>query len=326
MNQTKSIKRILTVLLGVCVSFTILLFLYSKAYAAPPEEGSEEVEEVKKPTLNAAVSDKALTVNAQSDAGIKAIYINGYEFKNTGNGNLKIKLQQFDAGYNKFYIYAEDNAGVTSDLYEVDNPYFDEDKTDDKDPSRELPIDANATDPVEAVGTVEEHLFNGGREFYTIETANGKVFYLIVDMLSDEEKVYFLTEISENDLMNATSDQSETLPRNSAIPEEGIPDGGVIVNNNAKESTIETVFGKKEVKEETSESSTKDKKNSKTGKETKEEGGEKQMGGISSTTLIYIAMGVICVAVIVIVTSSKKKKREKEANAKEFKDDENDEE
>ena len=50
------------------------------------------------------------------------------------------------------------------------------------------------------------------------------------------------------------------------------------------------------------------------------------MGGISSTTLIYIAMGVICVAVIVIVTSSKKKKREKEANAKEFKDDENDEE
>jgi hypothetical protein len=291
--------------------------LYEKASAAPADAGNEagapaDEKEVKKPTLNAAVSDKALTVHAVSDVGIKAIYINGYEFKNTGNGNLKIKLQQFDAGYNKFYIYAEDNEGNTSDLYEVENPYFDEDKTDDKDPSKELPVDANATDPVEAVGTVEEHLFSGGREFYTIATANGKVFYLIVDMLSDEEKVYFLTEISERDLMNATNDQSETLPRNSAVPEDGIPEGAVIVNNNVSDATMEAVYGKKETVEETTESDAKDKKDNKTGKTnliTKE--GEKAMGGISGTTLIYVAMGVICVAVIFFVTSAKKKKRNK---------------
>ena len=319
MRQSKSIRRIFTILLGVCISLSALLFLSPRAMAAPAEDVNEAeapLEEEKKPTLNAAVSDKALTVHAQSDVGIKAIYINGYEFKNTGNGNLKIKLQQFDAGYNKFYIYAEDNEGHTSDLYEVDNPYFDEDKTDDKDPSKELPVDASATEPVEAVGTVEEHLFNGGREFYTIETANGKVFYLIVDMLSDEEKVYFLTEISERDLMNATSDQSETLPRNSAIPEDGIPDGGVIVNNNAKESTVEAVFGKKETTEEPSETDGKNKKTNKTNPTGNEEG-EKTMGGISSTTLIYIAMGVVCVAVILIVTSSKKKKRAKKDNAPE---------
>ena len=330
MRQSKSIRRILTILLGVCVSISALLFLYQKASAAPGEieetvnEAEAPAEEVK-PTLNAAVSDKALTVHAVSEVGIKAIFINGYEFKNTGNGNLKIKLQQFDAGYNKFYIYAEDNEGHTSELYEVDNPYFDEDKTDDKDPAKELPVDASATEPVEAVGTVEEHLFNGGREFYTIETANGKVFYLIVDMLSDEEKVYFLTEISERDLMNATSDQSETLPRNSAIPEDGIPESGVIVNNNAKESTVEAVFGKKEAEETPSEQDGKDKKNNKTIPSTKEEG-EKTMGGISTTTLIYIGMGVVCVAVILIVSSAKKKKREKQANAKECKDVENENE
>lgn len=28
--------------------------------------------------------------------------------------------------------------------------------------------------------------------------------------------VYFLTEITENDLLNTTSDNSETLPKNSA--------------------------------------------------------------------------------------------------------------
>ena len=265
-------------------------------------------------------------MNAVSDVGIRAIYINGYEFKNTGNGNLKIKLQQFDAGYNKFYIYAEDNEGNTSDLYEVENLYYDEDKTDDKDPSKELPVDAGATEPTEAVGTVEEHLFNGGREFYTIETANGKVFYLIVDMLSDEEKVYFLTEISERDLMNAASDQSETLPRNSAIPEDGIPEGAVIVNNNVSEDTVEAVWGKKEAEEPASEEDTKNKKNNKTNLLTKEEG-EKAMGGISGTTLIYIAMGVVCVAVILLVSASKKKKRNKKADTAETVDEtENEEE
>ncbi len=307
-------KRIFTYLFGVLVMLSALFFSYTDVYAAPPETQAEET----KPTLNAAVSDKALTVNAVSDNGIKAIYINGYEFRNTGNGNLKIKLTQFDAGYNKFYIYAEDNAGLVSDVYEVDNPYFDEDKTDDKDPSKELPIDADATDPTEAVGTVAEHLFNGGREFYQIETINGKTFYLIVDMLSDEEKVYFLTEISERDLLNATSDTSDTLPRNSAVPEDGIPEG-VIVNNNANPETMEALFGKKdatnldESKEEVTDTELANNNGS------KKEGakGENKMdaasvtGSLSPTTLIYIAMGIICVVVIVVVGMSKKKKRDK---------------
>lgn len=307
-------KRIFTYLFGVLVMLSALFFSYTDVYAAPPETQAEET----KPTLNAAVSDKALTVNAVSDNGIKAIYINGYEFRNTGNGNLKIKLTQFDAGYNKFYIYAEDNAGLVSDVYEVDNPYFDEDKTDDKDPSKELPIDADATDPTEAVGVVSEHLFNGGREFYQIETINGKTFYLIVDMLSDEEKVYFLTEISERDLLNATSDASETLPRNSAVPEDGIPEG-VIVNNNANPETMEALFGKKDSAstEDTKEAVTDTEQGNINGSKKESAKGEDKMdaasvtGSLSPTTLIYIAMGIICAVVIVVVGMSKKKKRDK---------------
>ena len=307
-------KYLFTILLGVCAVIATLLFNFQLVHAVEPEEVNEAEAEIKKPTLNAAVSDKALTVNAVSDAGIKAIYINGYEFRNTGNGNLKIKLTQFDAGYNKFYIYAEDNNGLTSDLYELDNPYYDEDKTDDKDPSKELPVDASATDPTEAVGTVSEHLFSGGREFYQIETENGKVFYLIVDMLSDEEKVYFLTEISERDLLNATSDTSDTLPRNSAIPEDGIPEN-VIINNNADEKTVEALFGKKE-SAQTEEPAQAEEWDTNT-KKPNEKGDTKMdpisaTGGISTNTIIYIIMGIVCVAVIVIVTASKKKKRNKQ--------------
>lgn len=310
-------KHIFSILLGVSAILATLLFICPMVKAAPIEAANEAEAgtdtEATKPTLNAAVSDKALSIHAMSDSGIKTIYVNGYAFHNTGNGNLKIRLQQFDAGYNKFYIYAEDNDGNVSDVYEVDNPYYDEDKTDDKDPSKELPIDASATDPVEATGIVSEHLFNGGREFYQIETANGKVFYLIVDMLSNEEKVYFLTEISERDLLNATSDTADTLPRNSAIPEDGIPEG-VIVNNNADEGTIEAVFGSKtEVADESEETDTED---GNTGK-TDEKGGSNMgtVAGLSSTTLIYILMGVVAVIVIVAVTMSKKKKRNKKKDS-----------
>ena len=296
------------ILFGMGIASAVLIFNSMNAMAAPEDEVAEEVPvETYKPTLNAAVSDGGLTVNAVSDYGIRAIFINGYEFKNTGNGNLKIKLQQFDSSYRTFYIYAEDNEGNTSDVYEVPNPYFDEDPTDDKDPSVELPIDASPTDPTTAQGVLNEHLNSGGREFYEIQTENGKIFYLIVDMLGDEEKVYFLTEISERDLLNATSDTSETLPRNSAIPEDNIPDNGqAVANNNADASTIEKVFGIKKSNETNTEVTNKEKENEK---------GEEEMGTVintpSGSTIIYVVMGVVCVAVILIVSASKKKKRGK---------------
>ena len=312
MRQSNTLKRIITILMGVPAISAVLLFYAPVVHAAPEEEVVENETEapeevVVKPTLNAAISDKALTVNAQSEKGISAIYINGYKFANSGNGNLKIKLTQFDAGYEKFYIYAEDTEGIASDIYEVENPYFDTDPKDDNNPAAELPIDASATDPTDAEGTVTEHLYHSGREFYTIETINGKTFYLIVDMLSDEEKVYFLTEISERDLLNATSDQSETLPRNSAIPEEGVPEEGIVItNNNASQSTIETVFGKTEVKEP----EVTEKKGFSFGigsTDVTTDGETKS----SSSAVVYILMGVIGVAVIIIVTVSKKKKRNK---------------
>ena len=76
-----------------------------------------------KPTLNAAVSDGLLSIQAHdTDSGIKAIYVNGYEFTDHTNGALNIRLQQFDAGYQYFTISAMDNAGNTSEIYKTANP------------------------------------------------------------------------------------------------------------------------------------------------------------------------------------------------------------
>lgn len=147
-------------------------------------------------------------------------------------------------------------------------------------PAEQLPVSAEATKPSSATGKVTEHTTtdsNGnttsesslaeqkkaamkeaaaaeeaensgdseqsgqGKEFYTIQTASDKVFYLIIDRDGEEEVVYFLTEITENDLLNVTSDNSEVLPQNSAALESAIPVTEDALSNNNVESEKEEV-------------------------------------------------------------------------------------
>lgn len=210
-----------------------------------------------------------------TDSGAKAVYVNGYEFTELTNGTLNIRLQQFDAGYEYFTISAMDNAGNMSEVYKTKNPYYkDPADESDENPAKQLPANAEATKPGNATGTVTEHTRTDGdgntvpqtpeeqkkqefakadaeekaesgdtekeqskqgKEFYTIQTASDKVFYLIIDRDGEEEMVYFLTEITENDLLNATSDNSETLPKNSAALESAIPtEESTLPNNNGE--------------------------------------------------------------------------------------------
>lgn len=98
-----------------------------------------------------------------------------------------------------------------------------------------LPQDAQASAPTEARGTVDERTITGieeelaqtgetvdsidqtaqrgGKEFYTISTKSGKIFYLIVDNDRQENNVYFLTEVGEKDLLNFTLSDTVTLPQ-----------------------------------------------------------------------------------------------------------------
>ena len=236
-----------------------------------------------KPTLNAAVSDGLLSIQAHdTDSGIKAVYVNGYEFTELTNGVLNIRLQQFDAGYQYFTISAMDNAGNMSEVYKTANPYYTDPEKEDgneKNPAEQLPVNAQAIKPSSATAQVTEHTKTDsdgntvsennlaeqkkqamaeaaasekkeesgekeksetGKEFYTIQTASEKVFYLIIDRDGEEEMVYFLTEVTENDLLNVTADNSETLPKNSAALESAIPvTEGALPNNNGEQGKEE---------------------------------------------------------------------------------------
>ena len=231
-----------------------------------------------KPVLNAAVSNGLLSIKAQdTDSGIKTVYVNGYEFQEFTNGVLNIRLQQFDSGYPYFTIQAMDHAGNMSDVYKTANPYYRDSKTEDgtkENPAKQLPVNATPTAPSSATGKVTEHTKTDnkgntvsettslaeqkkaamkeaakteqeettksetGKEFYTIQTKTDKVFYLIIDREGEEEMVYFLTEITENDLLNVTEDNKEVLPQNSAALESAIPVSGEALANNKVDQEV----------------------------------------------------------------------------------------
>ena len=259
-----------------------------------------------------------------TDSGAKAVYVNGYEFTELTNGTLNIRLQQFDAGYEYFTISAMDNAGNMSEVYKTKNPYYkDPADESDENPTKQLPANAEATKPGNATGTVTEHTRTDGdgntvpqtpeeqkkqefakadaeekaesgdtekeqskqgKEFYTIQTASEKVFYLIIDRDGEEEMVYFLTEVTENDLLNVTADNSETLPKNSAALESAIPvTEGALPNNN----------GEQEKEEETAEELTEDGE-----EETTEEPEPEPEKTGENPAATYIILGIVAVAAI----------------------------
>ena len=303
-----------------------------------------------KPTLNAAVSDGLLSIQAHdTDSGIKAVYVNGYEFTELTNGVLNIRLQQFDAGYQYFTIYAMDNAGNMSEVYKTANPYYTDPEKEDsseKNPAEQLPVNAQATKPSSATAQVMKHTKTDsdgntvselspaeqkkqamaeaatseekeesgekeksetGKEFYTIQTASEKVFYLIIDRDGEEEVVYFLTEVTENDLLNVTADNSDTLPQNSAALESAIPvTEGALSNNN----------GEQETEEEPAEEAAED------GEENTEEPEPEPEKTGENPAATYIILGIVAVAAIGGGYYFKVAKKKKE----EFLDEDDDEE
>ena len=137
-------------------------------------------------------------------------------------------------------------------------------------------------------GDTEKKQSEQGKEFYTIQTASDKVFYLIIDRDGEEEMVYFLTEITENDLLNATSGNSDTLPKNSAALESAIPAGeSALPNNN----------GEKPEDEQQTEENTGETENTED-EESTEETEPEEKAAEPNPVISYILMGALAAAFI----------------------------
>lgn len=216
------------------------------------------------PTLNAAVNEGLLTVMTyDTESGVDCVYINGYKYEPDENGIVSIRLEKFDATYQNFYVYALDKAGNPSTVYTISNPYWTDPnaETDDDDEEKENPTDSlpdNATPQTTGESKAEvtsvtdedgEDITNEvkGKQFYSIITADGQQYFLVIDMTSAQDKsgdtentayagfgsssknnnpnngtVYFLTSVSNQNLLNFTNDGEQTLPHNSVATANGI--------------------------------------------------------------------------------------------------------
>jgi hypothetical protein len=170
-----------------------------------------------------------------------------------------------------------------------------------------LPIEAGPTDPVDATAVVTD--YDQTNEFYTITASSGKVFYLIIDRSEDEETVYFLTEISENDLLNVTSDTKETLPRNTAVEDSAIP----VATMPAPQQTV-------------NESAAKEEKEAPKVNEDKPDLQEKVEEIKENPMAGYILMGIVGAIVIGIAYYLKVVKRKQDGDFVEDEDDEEEDE
>lgn len=213
--------------------------------------------DTEKPTLSASLTDGVLTIQGNDTvSGIIAVTVNGTTYTDLKDGKLRVQLTQKDFTTKKIEITATDGAGNTSEKYVLQNPYYEWAKKQASENSggmatttdtgaqnatgtentttAPLPQEAQASEPTDAKGTVEERTVTGieeqlakegetadsvaktgtedTKEFYTISTKSGKIFYLIVDNSKSQDNVYFLTEVSEKDLMNFTLSDSVTLP------------------------------------------------------------------------------------------------------------------
>lgn len=74
----------------------------------------------------------------------------------------------------------------------------------------------------EGTGTVIDNVLNGSKQFYTIATDAGNVFYLIIDLDKENNNVYFLDTTKERDLL-ALAEKAEEEDGTVQIKEEETP-------------------------------------------------------------------------------------------------------
>ncbi len=200
----------------------------------------------------ASLSDGILTIQASDTvSGIASITVNGTEYTDLSEGQLKIQLTQKDLRPRKLKFLQK----MQQEMYPIPIPcripIMNGRKTghrpvcrftgstttsgENTEVTSPLPQDSTPSEPTSSTGTVtdrtvtgiEEQLANqnetvdtisstttaAGKEFYTISTKSGKVFYLVIDNDQSQDNVYFLTEVDEKDLMNFTLSDTTTLPR-----------------------------------------------------------------------------------------------------------------
>ena len=146
-----------------------------------------------------------------------------------------------------------------------------------------------------------------GREFYTITTKSGKIFYLIIDKSGSKETVRFLTDITENDLLHVVKSDTQSLPRNSAAKDSTIKDSALPNNNGNGNADTNTGDGYSDTRQMTDDEVQKVESE----QQAAQEAGKNQEPSFIQKNMSYIIMAVAGVIAIALGYYFKVYKRRK---------------
>jgi hypothetical protein len=151
---------------------------------------------------------------------------------------LELKLSDYAKSGDEYVtVQASDAAGRASNVIQFKNPYFVPAEQEGGDETASGGTDAAAEDeasvaapaegakpftPSGAASVVDDAEDSDGKEFFTMETADGNVFYLIVDRQRNAENVYFLSAVTESDLVSLAK-VGDGKPPESVIPAPSAP-------------------------------------------------------------------------------------------------------
>lgn len=151
---------------------------------------------------------------------------------NTGiNQELELNLRDYaSAGDEYVTVQAVDRAGNISNSIQFKNPYYTPPENPppenppqvigDAPPTENEPVAPDDTKPFtpDGTGAVIDNVTDGdGKEFFSISTEDGNVFYLIVDRQRNTDNVYLLNAVTEYDLMSLAKEGDGI---NNTIPPE----------------------------------------------------------------------------------------------------------
>ena len=223
--------------------FLMALMLCVSVIALPTTALAASNADTTPPTLTATLDGDTLHIAAEDDlSGVEAVLIDGTRVNALSDGAADVLLKDYAGTGKTISVYAVDYAGNRSETIKLDNPYYiapvttssgssDQSTSQPTIPSVPAPdstaqpdstestssIPAGAFTP-EGTGTVQDNVSNADdKQFYTITTEAGNVFYLIIDGKRDSNNVYFLNGVTESDLL-ALAEKDGNSTTNS-IPE-----------------------------------------------------------------------------------------------------------
>ena len=231
------------------ISFFAAVMLCMTVFLLPLTVHAQTDKDTTPPALTTKLEDGMLYIESSDDmSGVEAVYIDNTRVNTLVNGKASVLLKDYAGNNKQVSVYAVDAAGNRSEVIKLDNPNYvapaplssssapassssSAPAASSSSSSSSQPVQssssATASSSVSSVevpftpdgqGTVIDQATDAdGKDFYTIVTADGNVFYLIIDQQKGTQNVYFLRTVTEQDLL-ALSEKAKETPNQGGIP------------------------------------------------------------------------------------------------------------